>query len=167
MHERITISLSEESIGKAIRRVEALAKAQSERIDDICRRYAEAIRDKAQTYFNEAWIDSTVHSEKRRNAEVDVRVEQTPGGYKVVAFGEDAVWVEFGTGVTFNGSAGQSPHPKGAEHGFLIGGYGKGKGKQAAWGFIDESGDLVITRGTEAQMPLYRAFSEILQEGIR
>jgi hypothetical protein len=47
-----------------------------------------------------------------------------------------------------------------------IGEYGKGHGKQQAWGFRDESGDLVITRGNPAAMPLWYA-SEEMRDAIK
>ena len=162
MKKRIVLKLSESSIRNAISEIE---KIQSERLDAACRKYAEAIRDRAQQYYNEAWVDDV--GTNRRQAEVEGTAERTQNGWKVVAKGTDAVWVEFGAGVFYNGSAGSSPHPKGQELGLTIGSYGQGKGKQPAWGFYNESGELIVTRGTEAQMPLYRAFQEIMQEGIK
>lgn len=162
MKKRIVLKLSENSIDKAISEIE---KIQSERLDAACRKYAEAIRDRAQQYYNEAWVDDV--GTNRRQAEVEVTAERTQNGWKVVAKGTDAVWVEFGAGVYFNGSAGASPHPRGQDLGLTIGSYGKGKGRQPAWGFYNADGELIVTRGTEAQMPLYRAFTEIIQEGIR
>jgi hypothetical protein len=81
----------------------------------------------------------------------------------VIADGEDAVWVEFGAGVHHNGSAGSSPHPSGAELGFTIGGYGKGRGKRETWGYY-EDGELRLTHGTPATMPMYRAVKTVCDE---
>lgn len=81
----------------------------------------------------------------------------------VIAAGEDAVWVEFGAGVYHNGSAGSSPHPKGAELGFTIGGYGKGMGKRKTWGFY-EDGELRLTHGAPAVMPMYNAMKTVCDE---
>lgn len=161
MKERIVLKLTESSIENAISKIERI---QSERLEAACRKYAEAIRDRAQLYYNEAWIDDV--GTNRRQAEVEVVAERTQNGWKVIAKGQDAVWVEFGAGVFYNGSAGSSPHPRGQDLGLTIGSYGKGKGKQPAWGFYNESGELIITRGTEAQFPLYRAFQEVILEGI-
>ena len=63
----------------------------------------------------------------------------------VIASGEDAIWIEFGSGVYYNGSPGTSPHPSGAELGFVIGGYGDGNGKKNAWGYKDETGKVILT----------------------
>lgn len=40
------------------------------------------------------------------------------------------LFIEFGAGIHYNGSAGSSPHPKGNEFGYTIGSYGKGLGKK-------------------------------------
>lgn len=55
---------------------------------------------------------------------------------KLIISGSDVAFVEFGTGITFNGSAGSSPHPKGAEMGMLIGEYGKSKVLSLQVGFL-------------------------------
>ena len=83
----------------------------------------------------------------------------------VIAEGEDAVWCEFGAGVYHNGSAGSSPNPYGKDLGFTIGNYGKGYGKRTAWGYF-EDGELVITRGTPASMPMYNAVQEVARKAI-
>lgn len=96
-------------------------------------------------------------------AEVTVSVEHKSGSSLVIASGEDAIWVEFGAGVYHNGSAGSSPHPKGTELGFTIGGYGKGDGKKNIWGYYSD-GELKLTHGTPAKMPMYRAVQTVCNE---
>jgi hypothetical protein len=73
--------------------------------------------------------------------------------------------VEFGAGVYHNGSVGSSPHPKGVELGYTIGSYGKGYGKGRAWGYYD-NGELRITRGTPAKMPMYTATQSIINKAV-
>ena len=73
---------------------------------------------------------------------------------------------KFGAGVYHNGSVGSSPNPFGNDLGFTIGSYGKGYGKKQAWGYYDENGDLVITRGTPASMPLYNAAQEVMRKAV-
>ena len=77
--------------------------------------------------------------------------------------GEDVMFVEFGAGIHYNGPAGSSPHPKGLEFGYTIGSYGQGQGAQDHWWYKDDSGEQVVSFGTEATMPLYRADMEIRQ----
>lgn len=76
------------------------------------------------------------------------------------------MFIEFGAGVYYNGSAGASPHPKGQEFGFLIGSYGAGHGQQKVWGYYDETGELVMTHGVEATMPLFKAEQKIIDEYV-
>lgn len=77
--------------------------------------------------------------------------------------GEQAVFVEFGAGVHYNGSAGTSPNPWGVELGYTIGGYGMGQGQNDSWEYQDESGKYHVTHGTPAAMPLYHASVAINQ----
>lgn len=86
---------------------------------------------------------------------------------ELIVEGAGLLFVEFGTGITYNNvGVGNSPHPKGQELGYTIGTYGKGKGKQASWGYYDENGQLVITQGTEAKMPVYKASIEMRRQMI-
>ena len=71
--------------------------------------------------------------------------------------GDDVIFIEFGAGIYYNGGEGMidnSPHPKGEEMGYVIGGYPKGRrghslGILEAWHY---KGDIV--HGTEATMPM-------------
>ena len=163
MRKRITVRLSPGSIQSALDEVSSLMSANRNRLDDAARDLAERICEKAQSNFDAAWYDSLARG-VRGEANVKCRVEKTGTGYKVVAEGNEVTFGECGAGVYYNPPAGTSPHPGGADLGFVIGGYGKGQGNQKAWGYYAEDGNLVITHGTAAQMPLYRAFEEVLQE---
>ncbi len=152
----ISFSLTSASIQKAKAEIDAYRKSIPAKTDELCRQIAERIRSYAEEGFASAVSDTAINRPDKP-ASVDVSVEVRGNSiYAVVASGEDAVWAEFGAGVYYNGSAGTSPHPKGAELGYVIGGYGKGKGTRQVWGYFDDSG-LVLTRGTPASMPLYNA----------
>ena len=45
-----------------------------------------------------------------------------------------------------------------------IGEYGQGKGKQNTWGYYDDGGNLILTHGTPAAMPMYHAERTMEQE---
>lgn len=75
--------------------------------------------------------------------------------------GEDVMFVEFGAGVHYNGPPGQSPNPKGAELGYTIGSYGLGQGRYDHWWYTDDNGEMKVSYGTEATMPMYKADMEI------
>ena len=79
----------------------------------------------------------------------------------LIVEGAEVLFIEFGAGVSLNVEAGPTKHPLGAQYGFLIGSYGQGHGAQNVWGYYADSGELVLTRGTKATMPVYKASLEI------
>jgi hypothetical protein len=85
----------------------------------------------------------------------------------LVLEGREVLFIEFGAGVHYNGEVGSSPHPKGQENSFLIGTYGMGNGSKQIWGYYADNGDLVLTRGTKATMPMYNASQEIINNVVR
>ncbi len=101
----------------------------------------------------------------------DVSVDVETRGSEVravVATGKAALFVEFGTGVTYPDN-----HPQAQELGMRRGEYGKGHGKQTSWGYYGEPGTngrlkekknggfVVITRGNPANMPMYETVKEL------
>ena len=85
----------------------------------------------------------------------------------LVVEGNELLFIEFGSGVYHNTPVGTSPHPKGGELGYVIGAYGKGHGVQKVWGYYDDDGNLILTHGTEATMPVYKAGLEIREKFLR
>lgn len=79
----------------------------------------------------------------------------------LIVEGAEVLFIEFGAGVSQNVEAGSTTHPLGAQYGFLIGSYGQGHGAQNVWGYYADSGELVLTKGTKATMPVYKASLEI------
>lgn len=88
-----------------------------------------------------------------------VRAELTHFGYRIVAEGKAVAFIEFGSGVYHNPG---EPYPNPRPDGIVgIGEYGKGFGKRQAWGYTDETGELVITHGNPAAMPMWYASEEM------
>lgn len=160
----IKFRLNEKSIAKAIREIEKYKIEFQKKVDTYRKRIAEEIAVNASLNFGSAVIEDKIRDGPRK-PNVTVKVDERGSIAVVVADGEDAVWCEFGAGVYHNGSIGSSPHPKGNELGFTIGSYGFGHGKQKAWGYY-ENGQLVITRGTPASMPMYNAVQEVTRKAI-
>lgn len=166
----IKVQLSEAGIDKAIKELETYRKDFEKKVELFRQKIAEYIASQAQTGYDGSVVDNIVKIDGQSThttvgASVNVTVEQNGDVTAVIANGEDAVWVEFGTGVYYNGSAGSSPNPHGAELGFTIGSYGKGLGRRPAWGY-KEDGLVFITRGAEATMPLTRATTDALNNII-
>lgn len=84
----------------------------------------------------------------------------------LVVTGDELLFIEFGAGVSFNTDVGSSPHEKGEEFGFTIGSYGKGYGSRKVWGYYNDNGDLVLTRGVKAEMPMYYADIAMIQSVV-
>ena len=147
----ISFGLSESEIDSAIKELESY-KQDILRKCDILR---ERIADKVD--------DLTKESGGARKANVSVSVENGDNISVIIATGEDAVWCEFGAGIFHNGSVGSTPNPYSNNVGFAIGTYGKGNGAKKSWGFY-ENGELKITHGTPASMPMYNAVQAVAQE---
>lgn len=159
----ISVSLSESGIEKAIQELLAYKQEIIRKTELLRQKVAARLADEARSGFNGAIVDYLTGKNSPRLADVNVTVDDRDNVSVVVAEGEDAVWVEFGAGVYHNGSVGSSPHPKGAELGFTIGGYGKGNGKKEIWGFYDD-GELRLTHGTPARMPMSQAMNTIIND---
>lgn len=111
--------------------------------------------------YDEKGIQSGSDTEHNTYVKVDSLIGMSKA--TLVLEGREILFIEFGAGVTHNGSVGTSPHPKGEENGFLIGTYGMGHGSQKVWGYYDDNDELVLTHGTKATMPMYKADLEIIK----
>lgn len=158
----IRFELTSKSIDKAIHELKRYKQDFMRKVELLRQRIAEQLAKEAESGFNGAIVDDLVKGSPRI-AQVGVTVDDRGTVTAVVASGEDAVWVEFGAGVYHNGSPGSSPHPHGAELGFTIGNYGKGNGKKRVWGYY-EDGELKLTHGTPATMPMARAAMTVCQD---
>lgn len=165
MSKHIKIGLSTKDINRAIREINKYKNELQSKTEECRKRIAEALKQEIESNFNSAVVDDTIRGGTRQ-ADVVVKVDDRGTMTVIVAEGEDAVFCEFGAGVYHNGSVGSSPNPYGNELGLTIGSYGKGKGKQQAWGYYDENHELVITRGTPASMPMYHAIQTITLKSI-
>lgn len=164
MVKTISVSLSPRSVGAAIREIEKYRKSLDDKAETLRRRIAERIAMYASHGFQSSVSDTRLDGAETPRPRVDVTVEDNGNITTVLASGEDAIWIEFGAGVYYNTPAGSSPHPMGAQLGLTIGSYGKGHGAKNVWGYIDEQGELVLTHGTPAAMPLYKAALRVAQE---
>ncbi len=160
----VRFTLDAKSIGKAIKEIEEYKREVLQKTDELRKRVAERIAEDASSGFASAIIDDLLqNSGGARAANVSVEVSDSGNTTLVIANGQDAIWCEFGAGVYHNGAAGSSPHPKGAELGFTIGSYGKGLGSKKVWGFY-EDGELKLTHGAPASMPMYTACQKVCED---
>lgn len=160
----ISFGLSEREIKRAMKELEDYKREILKKTELLREKVANLLAEEAERDFSGAIVDDlTPDSGGERYADVQVSIDNRGSVTVVIAKGEDAVWVEFGAGVYHNGTPGSSPHPKGAELGFTIGSFGKGNGKRKTWGFY-EDGELKITHGTPAVMPMSKAVATVCNE---
>jgi hypothetical protein len=164
MSRTITIDIfNPASIDAAVKEIRDYADWVKRKTDELRERVAYFIAKDASAVFNTAVADDLI-GEGAVIGSVDVVVEDNGNMTLVIANGEDAVFMEFGAGVYYNGGVGSSPNPLGAALGYTIGSYGKGNGAKAVWGFKGEDGALHLTHGVPASMPLYRALQSVVND---
>ena len=147
----ITMELNSKSIGKAIKALKSYRDSIEVKKDKLLEELAYIGVKEASIRFTTAIYDGVNDS--------SVTLNPIENGYCVVAEGHAVAFIEFGAGVYHNPG---EPYPNPRPDGIVgIGEYGKGYGKRQAWGFRNEDGELVITRGTPAAMPMWYASEEM------
>ena len=164
MSRTITIDIfNPASVDAAVKEIRDYADWVKRKTDELRERVAYFIAKDASAVVNTAVADDLI-GEGAVIGSVDVVVEDNGNMTLVIANGEDAVFMEFGAGVYYNGGVGSSPNPLGAALGYTIGSYGKGNGAKAVWGFKGDDGALHLTHGVPASMPLYRALQSVVND---
>ena len=151
----IPIELNSDSIDNAIKELQVFRDSIQQKKDKLLKELAEIGVREASVRFTTAMYDGV--------NDTDVELTSTVNGYAIKAKGRAVFFIEFGAGVYHNtGEPYPDPRPEGVVG---IGEYGKGHGKRQAWGYKDDSGELVITHGNPAAMPMWYA-SEEMQNNI-
>lgn len=164
----ISFDLSEDSINQAINELNDYKNEIAQKTILFQQKVAKQLEDYVQLGFMGAVSDSyTVYAgnvsiPRTETAAVTVSTTHNGNTSIVFALGEDAVWVEFGTGVTNNPSS----HPDAllTTPTMTIGSYGKGKGNRKQWAFMDESGQLCISQGVKMGMPMANAMTMLYSD---
>lgn len=171
-HTIINILLSEKSIDEAIWQLQQYKNWLIKKTSQLVKELAEVgipVIDENMAKASYTYDEKGIRSGSDTNHYTHVKV-QSFGSYSkatLVVEGKELMFIEFGAGVYYNGSAGSSRHPKGAVNGMVIGSYGNHHGVQKVWGYYDDSGELVLTHGVEAQMPVYKAEMEIMKKYVK
>ena len=151
MAKVIKADLSTASIDEAIKQLKAYRDSLDAKKDKLLEMLSEIGVREASVRFTTAMYDGV--------NDTDVTLKDIANGYAIVAKGHAVFFIEFGAGVYHNpGEPYPDPRPSGIVG---IGEYGKGHGKRQAWGYKDESGELVITHGNPAAMPMWYASEEM------
>ena len=151
MAKIIKMSLSTSSIEDAIKQLQVYRDSLNTKKDKLLKRLGEIGVREASVRFTTAMYDGINDS--------SVSLHINKHGFVIVAEGHAVAFIEFGAGVYHNSG---EPYPDPRPEGIVgIGEYGKGRGKRQAWGFKNESGELVITHGNPAAMPMWYASEEM------
>ncbi|VYT08902.1 Uncharacterised protein [uncultured Clostridium sp.] len=159
MAKKISISLSQKSIQNAISEVRKYQRELIDKNELFVRRLAELGIPVIDQNIAVAQGDS----DKNHNTYIKINSFGSYSEAKLVVEGSELLYIEFGSGIHYNGSAGTSPHPKGEEFGYTIGSYGKGQGSKDFWFYYADTGEAVMSHGTQSTMPVYKASMEIIQ----
>ena len=151
MAKIIKMDLSVASIDNAIKELKAFRDSIKQKQKKLLEELANIGLEEATVRFTGAMYDGIT--------DTDIELKSIANGYAVVASGKEVFFIEFGAGVYYNPG---EPYPNPRPNGIVgIGEYGKGFGKRKAWGFRDDSGELVITHGNPAAMPMWYASEEM------
>ena len=147
----ITMSLSTSSINEAIKELRVFRDSLERKKDKLLEELANIGVKEASVRFTTAMYDGVNDSH--------VSLETNNNGYVIVAAGHAVAFIEFGSGVYHNSG---EPYPDPRPEGIVgIGEYGLGHGKRQAWGYRNEAGELTITHGNPAAMPMWYASEEM------
>ena len=160
MSRTISIDITDPaSVSAAVSAITAYERLVVSKCEELRRRVAFLIATRARDIFNTAIADDLM-AEGYVFGNVEVTVEHHGATTLVIANGEDAIFMEFGSGIYHNGAVGSSPNPWGAALGYTIGSYGP-NGAKNVWGFTGADGKLHLTHGVPASMPLYRVVTAV------
>ena len=164
MNKVINVKLTTSGIEAAIRELRKYERRLYRKSVVLRERVSYFIAKDASAVFNTAAAGDDLR-EGTITGNVQVSVEQKGNNVTlIIADGKDAVFMEFGAGVYFNGPVGSSPNPLGTELGFTIGSYSTHKPDKEIWGYKGEDGEIHLTHGTPASMPLYRAVQRVWKD---
>lgn len=92
--KRKRLRINKRSIERVLREIDDYEKSLDEKKDELCRRLAELWAELANNQYAVAQYDGI--------KDVSVEVVKADGGYTVQIGGESALFIEFGTGITYS-----------------------------------------------------------------
>lgn len=151
------------SLDNAIKQIREYQRTLNDKCEMFVRRLAEVGIPIIDQNIDLAAGDS----DKGHNTYIKINSFGSYSQAQLIVEGKDLLFIEFGAGVHYNGNLGGSPHPKGKEMGYTIGSYGKGQGKNDFWFYYADSGEAVMSHGTESTMPVYKAGIEMRRQVLK
>ncbi len=153
MKKSYEVELSAKGIRQLEKALKDYDKWLSKKSEELCRKLATMGAIRASANFSVIKYDGPEDHE--------ISVEERDGGYAVVARGHTVLFVEFGSGITFQ----NMPHPEAEKTGMGVGTYpGKGHWKDPdGWWYAHGQ----HTYGNPPNMPMYSTVKELEQELVR
>ena len=151
------------SLDNAIKQIQEYKRTLNDKCEMFVRRLAEV----GIPIIDQNIASASGDSDKGHNTYIKINSFDSYSQAQLIVEGKDILFIEFGAGVHYNGNLGGSPHPKGKEMGYIIGSYGKGQGKNDFWFYYADSGEAVMSHGTQATMPVYKAGVEIRRQMLK
>lgn len=151
-----------EGLNDLIKALKAYQKNIKTKSKELLQRLTDEGYEIASSGFDKAQYDGT--------NDVKVAIEEREDHVRaIVASGNTALFIEFGTGVYYS-----DDHPEAAQHGMIRGAYGQGKGKNRTWGYYGDAGTngvpkdkekdgkrLILTHGNPANKPMYETVKRL------
>lgn len=152
--------LDGKSIMAAIKTLNDYKKELNAKMQVFSEKLADLAKNKASQI-----LSGSGSGDSPRNASVDIKTDLIGDDtirVSVIANGEGILFWEFGAGIYYNNG---NAHPKAGEFGMGVGTY---PGQTHAitpgyWWYKGEDGLLHFSRGTQATMPMYNAYVEMIQ----
>lgn len=163
----INFKLSKASILEARKEVLNYKAWVEKKSRELENRLADELRATIEANFASTWYNDRIRGEGKEKPVARVEIHDNGKGKAVITYGEGVIWVEFGAGVYYNGSVGNKPNPYGEVYTKGIGQYGYGLGANKVWFYEDDGGTVHRTRGTEAQMPIFKAVTQVRNDILR
>lgn len=151
------------SLDNAIKQIQEY----KERLSNKCEMFVHRLAEVGIPIIDQNIALAAGDSDKGHNTYIKINSFGSYSQARLIVEGKDLLFIEFGAGVHYNGNLGGSPHPKGKEMGYTIGSYGKGQGKNDFWFYYADSGETVMSHGTQATMPVYKAGTEIRRQILK
>lgn len=136
-------------------------KKANEAAKEVCREIAMQIQANLEyVAFTDDMINVKTHEIIQKKEPMGVwDLTETKNGCKVTIRGKDIVFVEFGAGAHYN-HGNENPLSESVSFSTEIGSFGKGQGVNDYW-FVAHN---LISKGTPAYMPIYRAILAVKPE---
>ena len=156
----ININLNKNgSLSDAIKQLKAYREDINNKLDELIRVLAND-----GVVVAKAWLGATQGDSSRAAVGLEIDSSGNIHTAMISLSGADALFIEFGAGIYYNGS--DPPHA--AEFGYGVGTYpGQTHAFDRGWWYTDESGHSNYSHGTEGTAPIYHAAENIRNTAIK